>query len=64
MDIDTATDFYMDNVDMPYGSRFAETVGRFQERFLEATGDIDEAFIKAVETAKLMLPAIMAGEVK
>ena len=62
MTIGEATDFYTAQIDLPHGKRFAETVGRFQEGFLadRVTDDMDLAFVKAVDTAKRLLPAIIA----
>jgi hypothetical protein len=60
--LDQAHDIYMDNVDLPHGKLFAETVGRFQEGFLRdrVTRDLDEAFRRAVDCAMRLLPAIKA----
>lgn len=50
---DEAHDFYIAQIDQPHGTRFAATVGRFQEGFLadKVTRDVDEAFRRAVEAS-------------
>jgi len=60
--IEKATDIYISHLDKPYGSDFADVVGRFQEGFLSdcVCTDLDESFAKAVDTAVRMLPAIKA----
>ena len=62
MTFDQATDFYIEQIDMPHGSDFAATVKRFQEGFLRdrVTTDLDDAFRRAVDGTSRLLPAIIA----
>jgi len=54
----TPDDLYLAHVDQPYGKRFAETVGRFQEGFLRdrVCDDLDDAFARAVDAAVRLVP--------
>jgi hypothetical protein len=53
MTYDEAEDLYISQIDLPHGSMFAASVGRFQEGFLadRVTDDLDEAFRRGVECA-------------
>lgn len=57
-----AEDFYIAQIDLPHGKEFAAAVGRFQEGFLrdKVCRDLDSAFIKAVDAASRLLPAMQA----
>lgn len=60
----TPDDLYIHHVDQPYGKRFAETVGRFQEGFLRdgVCDDLDDAFARAVDAAVRLVPVLkLAG---
>lgn len=62
MTFDEAMTVYFENVDTPHGSAFMSVVGRFQEGFLSdgVTDDCDEAFVRAIDVASRLLPAIKA----
>lgn len=62
MNIETAEDHYIANLDKPWGRDFAATVGRFQDGFLRdnVCRDCDEAFARAVAVTLRLLPAIKA----
>ena len=55
-----AEDIYIHHADQHYGKAWVETVGRFQEGFLrdKVCSDLDSSFLKAVDTALRLLPAI------
>jgi hypothetical protein len=55
-----AEDVYISHIDQPYGKRFADTVGRFQEGFLrdKVCRDLDEAYARAVDAAVRLVPAM------
>lgn len=55
-----ANDTYLSHIDQPYGQRFADTVGRFQEGFLrdEVCRDLDDAFARAVDAAVRLVPVM------
>ena len=57
-----AEDIYLAHVDEAYGADWADTVGRFQEGFLRdgVCRDLDDAFARAVDTARRLLPVIIA----
>ena len=57
-----AEDFYISQIDLPHGKAFADAVGRFQEGFLrdKVCRDLDSAFVKAVDAASRLLPAMQA----
>jgi|DEB0MinimDraft_6_1074348.scaffolds.fasta_scaffold242317_1 hypothetical protein len=62
MTYEQADDFYIAQIDQPYGSKFAATVWRYQEGFLgDVTDDPAEAFRRAVDTTSRLLPAIKAS---
>ncbi len=64
IDYSGAEDIYLAHIDQPYGKRFAETVGRFQEGFLrdKVCRDLDSAFAKAVDAAVRLLPAMQGAK--
>lgn len=60
----TPDDLYLHHVDQPYGERFANAVGRFQEGFLRdgVCDDLDDAFARAVDAAVRLVPALKLTE--
>ena len=62
MTYEQAHDFYISQIDLPHGKAFADAVGRFQEGFLrdKVCRDLDSAFVKAVDAASRLLPAMQA----
>ncbi len=64
IDYSGAEDTYIAHIHKPYGDKFAAAVGRFQDGFLrdKVCTDIDAAFVKAVDAAVRLLPAMQGAK--